>query len=115
MKKHRGSLFNRLKSGLEEGIRYAKGELTLRTTERVAAPPELTPPQIVRAREAMRMSQAVLAETLGVSVKTVQSWEQGVRKPSRLASRFLQILSAEPEMVCGVIGARNGHRLLSRR
>jgi DNA-binding transcriptional regulator YiaG len=108
MKNQRESLFHRLKSGLEEGIRYAKGELTLKTTEPVAAPPKLTPAQIVGAREAMRMSQAALAETLGVSVKTVQSCEQGVRKPSKLASRFLQVLSAEPDIVCGVIGTRNG-------
>jgi putative transcriptional regulator len=110
MTKRRGTLFEQLKAGLEEGIRFAQGELTLRTTERVAKPPVLTPEQIANTREMAGMSQAILADTLGVSVRTVQSWEQGVRQPSQLARRFLQVMSARPKVVCDVIGLRRNKR-----
>jgi len=39
------------------------------------------------------MSQADFARLLAVSTQTVQSWEQGLRKPSRCASRLLQFIS----------------------
>ena len=39
--KTRKSLFERLKTGLEEGIAHAKGELTLKTTVVPEAPPEI--------------------------------------------------------------------------
>jgi putative transcriptional regulator len=50
------------------------------------------------------MSQGVFARTLNVSVKTVQSWEQGERKPSQAALRLLQLLDANPEAVCEIVG-----------
>jgi hypothetical protein len=50
------------------------------------------------------MSQGVFARLLNVSVKTVQSWEQGERKPSHAALRLLQVLAEQPEMVCQIVG-----------
>lgn len=41
-------------------------------------------------------SQSVFARFLGVSVKTVQSWEQEQSVPSEMARRFLEEIRANP-------------------
>jgi transcriptional regulator with XRE-family HTH domain len=50
------------------------------------------------------MSQAVFAQLLNVSTKTVQSWEQGSRKPSQASLRLIQILEQSPESVFQAAG-----------
>jgi len=102
--KTRKPLFERLKTGLEEGIAHAKGELTLKTIVMPAAPPEIDAKTIVAMREAAAMSQAVFAKVLFVSLKTVQSWEQGVRVPSMAARRLIQIFAEQPATVCKIVG-----------
>jgi putative transcriptional regulator len=100
----RPSLFERLRAGLEEGIQFARGERDLRTTALPASPPDLDAQAVRRLRRRCRMSQGVFARLLNVSVKTVQSWEQGERKPSQAALRLLQVLAERPDAVCGVAG-----------
>jgi hypothetical protein len=48
---------------------------------------------------------------LNVSPKTVQSWEQGDRRPSQAALRLLQVIDAEPKLIFQIvgIGARTKH------
>src|SRR3954453_5568805 len=100
------SLFERLKSGLQEGIAHAKGELTLKTIEVPEAPPEIDAKTLVALREEAEMSQAVFAKVLHVSTKTVQSWEQGVRVPSKASRRLIHIFAEQPAVVCKVVGLR---------
>ncbi len=47
-------------------------------------------------REALRQTQAGFAELLGVSVKTLQNWEQGRRDPQGPAKRLLHVASRHP-------------------
>ena len=100
----RQPLFQRLKAALEEGIQFARGELTLRTTAVPDRPPDFGARDVLRLRQRFHMSQAVFARVLNVSAKTVQSWEQGERKPSQAALRLLQVLAEKPEAVCQVVG-----------
>lgn len=100
----RKTLFERLKAGLEEGIAHAKGELNLRTVEFPQEPPEIDATTLTALRERIDMSQAVFAGVLNVSTKTIQSWEQGLRKPSQASRRLIQIFSECPEVVCQVAG-----------
>lgn len=87
----------RIREGLEEGIRHAKGEITLRTTtlELPDRPPEVGAEELVTLRVASGISQAVFARLLNVSTKTVQSWELGQRKPSQAALRLILGTSRE--------------------
>jgi putative transcriptional regulator len=94
----------RLKTGLTEAIQFAKGELTLRTVEVPAPPPEIVAKDVTSLRTKAGMSQAVFARVLNVSTKTVQSWEQGDRKPSHAALRILQVFRENPKLVFKVIG-----------
>lgn len=48
--------------------------------------------QIKDLRQRLQLTQEQFAQLLGVSVQTVQRWEQGVRKPSRLALQAINNL-----------------------
>ena len=50
------------------------------------------------------MSQAVFARMLNVSTKTVQSWEQGQRRPSQAALRLIQVFRQNPSGLLEVVG-----------
>jgi DNA-binding transcriptional regulator YiaG len=44
----------------------------------------------------LRVSQAVLAKLLGVSVELVEHWEQGVCEPRRAIRRLLDEIARDP-------------------
>jgi putative transcriptional regulator len=104
--KNRKPLFERLKTGLEEAILHAKGEITLKTTtlERPDRPPDVQADELTRLRIESGMSQAVFAQVLNVSTKTVQSWEQGSRKPSQATLRLIQVFRQNPSVVLQIVG-----------
>ena len=54
---------------------------------------------IVRAREKSGLSQAKFAELLGVSVRTVQDWEQGRREPNAAAKTLLKVAELHPNIL----------------
>ena len=100
MATERPRLFDRLKKGLEDGIAHERGERTLRVTEMaVPDPPQLyTADEVRRIRAQLKMSQANFARLLQVSNKTVQSWEQGTRRPQQSSARLLQFIE-HPELL----------------
>lgn len=51
----------------------------------------------IRART--KLSQSEFALLMGVSVKTLQNWEQARRRPRGPAAALLRIVEREPEMV----------------
>jgi putative transcriptional regulator len=92
----RSPLAQRLRKGLVEGIEFARGDLELATTV-VPAGRTFTGDEVVAIRTRRHMSQAQFANLLAVNVKTLQSWEQGARKPSKPTMRLLQIFDAPEE------------------
>ncbi len=102
--KVRKPLFERLKQGLEEGLAHAQGELTLRTVEIPEKPPAIDAKTITALRSRASMSQSVFAGMLNVSTKTLQSWEQGTRKPSDASQRLIQIFIQQPAVICQSVG-----------
>jgi putative transcriptional regulator len=56
-------------------------------------------PEIVEVRNKSGMSQSQFASALGVSIRTLQEWEQGRRKPSGPAKSLLTIASKRPDVI----------------
>jgi putative transcriptional regulator len=92
------SLFERVKAGLEEGIRYCRGEVDLKVTELLARPPQLEKDDVIALRQRLQMTPQAFARLLNVPVSTIKQWETGQRKPSRAALRLMQICVEQPDV-----------------
>ena len=79
-----------------EGIQDIKAHKAGEKTLRIHTLKEPAPPQVIRAR--LKLSQSAFAGLMGVSLRTVQDWEQGRRKPSGPASALLRIAEQKPEV-----------------
>lgn len=62
----------------------------------------ITVPSVASIRERTGLSQARFAELLGVSVRTLQEWEQGRRAPSGAARTLLMIAQKHPKALVDV-------------
>jgi putative transcriptional regulator len=61
-----------------------------------------TVPSVTTIREKTGLSQARFAQLLGVSVRTLQDWEQGRRAPSGAAKTLLMIAEKNPRALLEV-------------
>lgn len=78
--------------GINEIKEYKKGNINLKVTELS----EPSPPQEIRSK--LKMSQLAFAAMLGVSMRTLQDWEQGRRAPQGPAIALLRIAEQHPEV-----------------
>lgn len=62
----------------------------------------ITVPAVAEIRETTGLSQSKFAELLGVSVRTLQEWEQGRRAPSGAAQTLLRIAARNPQALIEV-------------
>lgn len=62
---------------------------------------EVAEPDAKTAREKSGLSQAAFAALLGVSLRTLQDWEQGRRKPRGPARSLLRVAERHPEALRG--------------
>lgn len=62
----------------------------------------LTYPSVAEARAKVGLSQSEFARLLGVSVRTLQEWEQGRRAPSGPARTLLTIAYRNPQALLDV-------------
>ena len=60
--------------------------------------------QLARWQTQERLTPTESAKFLGVSVRTLQGWEQGRKKPSGAARTLLAIASTNPKAVLAVAG-----------
>jgi putative transcriptional regulator len=56
-------------------------------------------PAVVSARLASGLSQAQFAALLGISVRTLQKWEQGEREPTGAARSLIRIAQKHPQLL----------------
>ena len=104
----RPPLADRLKAGLSEGIEFARGDRAL-ATGLVPIGRSYTGEEVTAIRIRRGLSQVQFARLLAVSVKTLQSWEQGVRKPSKPTMRLLQIFD-DPDAFQAALSATRSSR-----
>ncbi len=58
-----------------------------------------TPIEVQTIRMNLKFSQSQFAHLLGVSIDTIQNWEQGRRTPSGPARAFLSVAAFAPKTV----------------
>jgi putative transcriptional regulator len=65
---------------------------------------EFAPVDVKAIRQRLGKSQAEFARMIGVSVATLQNWEQGRRRPEGPARALLKVAAANPEAVSAALG-----------
>ncbi len=70
---------------------------------RVHPPP--TPEEVRALRARLGMSQAQFARAFGLTIDTLQQYEQGRRRPSGPAATLLRVIAREPEAVMRALAA----------
>jgi putative transcriptional regulator len=66
---------------------------------------EIKSPDIKKIREKLNVSQNEFALMIGVSVRTLQNWEQGRREPEGPAKALLRIALKNPSAVLDALHA----------
>jgi putative transcriptional regulator len=90
-------LFNELATSVREGGAILRNEKEASRTFVVDEP------DVVAIREEYGLSQTKFAALLGISVRTLQNWEQGRRHPQGPAKVLLRVASKHPEAVLDVV------------
>ncbi len=98
MGKKKARLYAEIKEGLEETVAIEKGEKKAVRVHRF-----FTSADIRALREKAGVSQRTFATMLGVSLRTLQDWEQGRRTPTGPAMNLLRLYEAMPEAITKVL------------
>jgi putative transcriptional regulator len=90
-------MFEELLASVREGGAILRGE---KEASRMFV---VETPDVKQIRERYKLSQTEFAALLGISVKTLQNWEQGRRTPHGAARVLLQVADKHPEAVWDVV------------
>ncbi len=88
--------FSGIMSGLEEALAYEKSSAKEATITRKRSLPDIN---VVSERKALNLTQAAFAKLLGVSPRTVESWESGRSKPSPTAKKLIYLISLDHSLI----------------
>jgi putative transcriptional regulator len=85
--------FDKLVKSVQQAGRIRRGEA------RASREFDFLPADVKAIREGLGKSQSEFALMIGVSVSTLQNWEQGRRRPEGPARALLKIAAENPEAV----------------
>ncbi len=86
---------DQLVDDLESG-KPIESKYNVRTVRVIPKPSQYTPARVRAVRELLGASQEIFAQLLAVSPTTIDAWEQGLRRPSPIARRFLEEIEMSP-------------------
>ncbi|HEV3238169.1 MAG TPA: NadS family protein [Gemmataceae bacterium] len=89
--------FDNLVASIREAGRIRRGE------SKPSRVREFAPVDVKAIRQRLRKSQTEFARMIGVSVATLQNWEQGRRRPEGPARALLQVAAINPEAVAAAL------------
>ena len=90
-------LFEELLESVREGGAILRGDLE--PSRRV----KIEEPDVAAVRERYGLSQQQFAAMLGISVRTLQNWEQGRRRPHGPARVLLRVAEEHPDAVLDTV------------
>ena len=91
--------FANLVASIREAGRIRRGEV------KPARVTEFAPGNVKKVRKRLGRSQAEFARMIGVSVATLQNWEQGRRRPEGPARALLKVAAANPKAVAAALAS----------
>lgn len=93
-------LFDELSEGMAALAEARQGKRTLRTHALEYKPaPKVTPKELIRVREDLKISRALFAVYLRTNVRTLENWEQGRAKPNAQAALLINLVKRYPDTV----------------
>ena len=86
-------------TALNEALEHSEGKIELKTSHFCISPVcnTISIDEIKSIRKKLGMSQNVFAMVIGVSKKTVESWEAGRYTPDGAARRMISIIQSDPD------------------
>ncbi len=91
--------FDNLVDSIKQAGKIKRGEMRPSRTF------EFDPVDIKKIRLGLNKSQSEFAMMIGVSVSTLQNWEQGRRRPEGPARALLKIAAEKPQSVIEALGS----------
>ena len=93
-------LFAELSEGLDALAEARIGKRTLRThSVEYKAAPQVTPKELIRVRQSLKLSRALFAVYLRTNIRTLENWEQGRAKPNAQAALLINLVKRYPDTV----------------
>jgi len=92
-------MFDELEASLKEGMEILRGDAQ---PSRVF---EFDAPNVKEIREDLNLTQHQFAAMMGISVRTLQNWEQGRREPEGPAKILLLVAAKHPKTVLDTVRA----------
>ncbi|HBA86315.1 MAG TPA: transcriptional regulator [Verrucomicrobia bacterium] len=93
------SAFNELVESIKQAGEIRRGQ---KKPSRVF---RLNPPNVKTIRKKLHVTQSEFARLIGVSVDTLQNWEQGRREPEGPARALLTVAAKNPKAVLEALHA----------
>jgi putative transcriptional regulator len=93
--------FENLVESVRQAGRIRRGEM------RPSRVTEFRPLDVKAVRRGLGKSQSEFARMIGVSVATLQNWEQGRRRPDGPARALLRVAAANPEAVAAALATED--------
>ena len=94
----KNELFEQLTQSLREAGKIRRGEMKPSRLFKIDPKND-----IVKVRGKLGLSQSKFAAILGISVDTLQNWEQGRREPTGAARVLLRIAAKHPRLLLEVV------------
>ena len=91
--------FDKLVRSVRQAGRIRRGEM------KPARVFTFRPADIKAIRRRLKMSQSEFALMIGISISTLQNWEQGRRSPEGPARALLKIAAERPDALIKALGA----------
>jgi putative transcriptional regulator len=111
----RKDLFNELVESVNEANAIVRGAQPPSRRTTTTALLRVGRPDVAALRRHFKLSQAKFAALLGISVDTLQNWEQKRRRPEGPARVLLRIAATHPDVLLSVAAAQPARRAAGRR